>query len=194
MTHPAGTEPEPAAPAPALGYGAVYTEPGAAYPGPGTPPPVYYYPPAPDRFTRLLMRIGARFPRWSAPAAIAACFVGAAGFVLVSDPTDDTARDLPGCVVKLTTGFDCPGCGGTRAFYYLITGSVPQAARHHAVAVFAAPFLLWMYVAWVAQRHFGRRLPAPRITPRAISIFLGAWAVFTIARNLPWAPFTWFYV
>jgi hypothetical protein len=33
-----------------------------------------------------------------------------------------------------------------------------------------------------------------RITPKTISVFLAAWGIFSVARNLPWAPFTWLYV
>jgi hypothetical protein len=62
------------------------------------------------------------------------------------------------------------------------------------MAVFAAPFLVWIYVAWVVRKVSGRQLPLPNITPKAISLFLGAWAVFMVVRNLPFAPFTSLYV
>jgi hypothetical protein len=143
---------------------------------------------------RMIDRLAARTPSWGAPAAIALCFAGAASFVLATNPTDTGAADLPTCIVKLTTGLDCPGCGGTRAFYYLLQGNIPEAARHHAIAVFAAPFLVWLYLAWAVKRITGRTLPTPRISSRAISLFLVAWAVFAVVRNLPFAPFTSLYV
>ena len=59
-----------------------------------------------------------------------ACFGGAAAYVLYTNPTDGNADSVPTCLVKLTTGFDCPGCGGTRAFYYALHGNLPAAARH----------------------------------------------------------------
>ena len=109
------------------------------------PPPAHqipvYVPQAPNKFVVGAHWLYARTPRWVPPAAIATCFAGAASYVLISNPTDAGAGDLPGCLVKITTGLDCPGCGGTRAFYYLLTGNVPEAARHHAVAVFAAAAL-----------------------------------------------------
>jgi hypothetical protein len=142
----------------------------------------------------LFARLAARAPRWSAPVAIAACFAGAAGWVWVSDPTDSTATDLPTCLVKLTTGLDCPGCGGTRAFYYLLHGNVPQAVRHHAIAVLAAPVLVWLYLAWSVRTVTGRRLPTPRLGGRSLLAFLAAWAVFTVVRNIPVDPFTSLYV
>jgi hypothetical protein len=159
--------------------------------GGGYPP----YPVAkPGRFSAFLIRLQTRSPRWLGPAAILTCFAGAGAYVLAANPTDSTADAVPTCLVKLTTGFDCPGCGGTRAFWYVLHGNVPAAARHHLIFVFALPFLVYMYVAWASQRVFGRRLPPLRLSPWAIGVFLGAWFAFTIVRNLPWAPFTWFYV
>jgi hypothetical protein len=159
----------------------------------GDAPYVFVAPP-PGRFTGFVQRQWARSPRWLAPAAILACFAGATGYVLISDPTDGAADAVPTCFVKLTTGFDCPGCGGTRAFFYLLHGNLPAAARHHLLFVFAVPFLIYMYVAWAGRRTFGTRLPSLRLPPLAIGLFLGAWLVFSVARNLPWEPFTWLYV
>ncbi len=108
---------------------------------------------------------------------------------------DANAFSSPTCLVKLATGFDCPGCGGTRAFWYLLHGNVSAAARSHIMAVFAAPFLAYMYVAWAVNLMFGNgRLPVLRLSPKTISMFLAVWGAFSVLRNLPWAPFTWFFV
>lgn len=139
-------------------------------------------------------RLVARAPSWSGPVAIAACFAGVASWVLISDPTDSKATDMPSCLVKLTTGLDCPGCGGTRAFYYLLQGNLPQAVRHHAIAVLAAPVLVWLYLAWSVRKITGRRLPVPQLSGRAMLAFLLAWAVFMVVRNIPVEPFTALYV
>jgi hypothetical protein len=147
-----------------------------------------------DRMTRLMDRIAARSPRWLAPAAALTCIAGAMGYTVCMDPTTTQAGEAPSCLVKLTTGFDCPGCGGTRAAWYLLNGDLPAAARHHILFVFAVPFLIYMYVAWAARQAFGWRVPQLRISPKTIAFFLAAWGVFTVLRNLPFAPFTWFYV
>jgi hypothetical protein len=141
----------------------------------------------------LLLRWWARSPRWLAPLAILACFGSAAAYVLVREPVDG-ATAVPTCVAKIATGFDCPGCGGTRAFFFLLQGNLPAAARHHLVFVFAVPFLVYAYVAWAGNRIFRWRLPQLRPGPAAIGAFITALGVFTLARNLPWVPFTWFYV
>jgi hypothetical protein len=158
----------------------------AGYPG--------YPPPEPDRITRTVNRLWTRSPVWVAPVAMLACMGAAAGYTLASHPADAGAGAAPTCLLKYTTGFVCPGCGGTRAAWYLLHGDIPAAARHHAIFVFAVPFLLWMYVAWAGRRMFGWNLPQLRLSPRTIGIFLAVWGVWSVARNLPWAPFTSLYV
>ena len=131
---------------------------------------------------------------WAAPLAVLMCFSTGVAYTLAAHPTEIPATANPTCLVKLTTGFDCPGCGGTRAFWYLLHGDIPAAARSHMLAVFATPFLVYLYVAWAVNLVFKKKLPALRFSPRTISAFLAVWGVFTILRNLPWAPFTWFFV
>jgi uncharacterized protein DUF2752 len=201
------TDPQPL-PAAGDGAGQVPTRPvaaGAAGPGwdhPGYPPPPGYPVPGPngyvyaepDRAVAFFNRLGQRSPRWLAPVVVVGCCAAASAYVLWSNPTDGGAAQLPTCLVKLTTGFDCPGCGGTRALWFLLHGDLPAAAEHHLLAVFAAPFLVYAYIVWAAGAIFRVRLPQLRISMRMSAIGLAAWAVFTVLRNLPFAPFTWFYV
>ena len=144
--------------------------------------------------TRFVQRTWARSPVWAAPAAVLLCMAGSAGYTLASHPTEAGADSVPTCLLKYTTGFVCPGCGCTRAAWYLLHGDLPAAARHHALFVFAVPFLLYLYVAWAGRRLFGWRLPELQLSPAVIGGFLAVWAVFSVLRNLPWAPFTWFFV
>jgi hypothetical protein len=172
--------------------------PAQAYPPapvPGSPgyPVTYLAPPPPGRFAGFMLRMWARSPRWLAPAAILACFGGAVAYVLAREPIDG-AGDETTCLLKFTTGYDCPGCGGTRAFFFLLQGNLPAAARHHLVFVFAVPFLTYAYLAWAANLVFGWRLPMLRPGPGTVGLLMGAAGVFTILRNLPWEPFSWFYV
>jgi hypothetical protein len=151
--------------------------------------------PVPSRFSRIVLGLADRSPVWAGPAAIAVCFAGAVGYTLITDPTNADAFSPPTCVLKLTTGFDCPGCGGTRAFWYLLHGNISQAARNHAMFVFAVPFLLYLYLAWSAKLVFKRDvLPALRVSPLTIGVFLGVWTAFSVLRNLPLAPLTSLYV
>ncbi len=165
--------------------------------GPAVPPEWlahHHPPPRPDVLTRLAQRMWTRSPVWAAPLALLACMGGAAGYTLLSNPVDAGAGEPPTCLLKFATGFVCPGCGGTRAAWYLMHADLPAAARHHAVFVFAVPFLVYLYVAWAGQRLFGWRLRQLSISPRVLVTFLVVWGAWSILRNLPWAPFTAFYV
>ncbi|PRY24564.1 uncharacterized protein DUF2752 [Pseudosporangium ferrugineum] len=172
----------------------------AGFPASGLPAGVAWagYPayqePQQDRVTRFVQRKWRNSPIWVAPAAMLVCMAGAVGYTLATHPTEANAGAAPSCLLKYTTGFICPGCGGTRAAWFLLHGDLPAAARHHALFVFAVPFLLYMYVAWAGKRLFNWKLPQLTLSPGVIGAFIAAWGVFSVLRNLPWAPFTSFYV
>lgn len=168
-----------------------YGQAGYGPPGYG---PAYFEPAQPDRVTRFIQRKWRESPIWVAPAAMLVCMAGAVGYTLATSPTEANAGAAPSCLLKYTTGFICPGCGGTRAAWYLLHGDIPAAARHHALFVFVVPFLLYMYFAWAGRRLFGWRLPQLDLSPGVIGGFIAVWGVFSVLRNLPWAPFTAFYV
>ncbi|MEH0840802.1 DUF2752 domain-containing protein [Micromonospora sp. CPCC 205711] len=177
--------------------GAAYGPGDGPHPGgdPAGPwPPVAYQPVEPDRLTRLVLRVYDRSPRWAVPLAAVGCVGLGMAYALVSDPTRSDPDAAPSCLLKLTTGLDCPGCGGTRALWYVLHGDIPAAARHHFLFVFALPFLAYLFVAWAGERAFGWRLPQLRISSPVIAGFLVAWLAFSVVRNLPWAPFTSLYV
>ncbi|MET8835271.1 DUF2752 domain-containing protein [Micromonospora sp. NPDC004540] len=168
---------------------------GAHAAGPEAWPAGVAYPAVePDRFTRLVLRLHARAPRWAVPLAALGCVGLGMAYALLSDPTQSDPDARPTCLLKLTTGLDCPGCGGTRALWYVLHADLPAAARHHFLFVFSLPFLAWLFVSWAGNRAFGWRLPELRISPRVIGGFLALWLAFSVARNLPWAPFTSLYV
>jgi hypothetical protein len=180
--------------------GAGHAEPGPAawptgeVPAGGWPQPAAYQPVEPDRFTRLVIRLHERAPRWAVPLAALGCVGMGMAYALVSDPTHSDPDARPTCLLKLTTGLDCPGCGGTRALWYVLHADLPAAARHHFLFVFSLPFLAYLFVAWAGNQAFGWRLPELRLSPKVIGGFLAAWLAFSVLRNLPWAPFTALYV
>jgi hypothetical protein len=172
--------------------GAPYTgAPYAGAPYAGYPP---YPPPQQDRVSRFIQTKWQNSPLWLAPTAMAVCMAGAVGYTLATNPADADAGAAPTCLLKYTTGFVCPGCGGTRAAWFLLHGDIPDAARHHAVFVFAVPFLLYMYFAWALKRVFRWNVPQLTLSPGVIGAFIAVWGVFSVVRNLPWAPFTSLYV
>ncbi|MBW4705488.1 MULTISPECIES: DUF2752 domain-containing protein [unclassified Micromonospora] len=192
--YPVGTPTDPAAvhghPHPGVGGNVEGLPPGSWSAG----PPVAWQQPEPDRLTRFVLRLHARSPRWAAPLAALGCVGAGMAYALVSDPTTSDPDAPPSCLLKLTTGLDCPGCGGTRALWYLLHADLPAAARHHVVFVFAVPFLAYLFVAWAGKQAFGWRLPELRLSSPVIGGFLAVWLAFSVLRNLPWPPFTALYV
>ncbi|MEW2380750.1 DUF2752 domain-containing protein [Micromonospora sp. NPDC047707] len=185
--HPVATSPAPPDPA----VPGTRVDPHGGWPAGQVPP----YPVSePDRLTRFVVRLYERSPRWAVPLAALGCVAAGIGYTLISDPTRSAPDAAPTCLLKLTTGLDCPGCGGTRALWYVLHGDLPAAARHHFLFVFALPFLAYFFVAWAGKQAFGWRLPELRIDTRVIGVFLAAWFAFSVLRNLPWAPFTSLYV
>ncbi|WP_425413502.1 DUF2752 domain-containing protein [Micromonospora rhizosphaerae] len=185
--------------APAAPGGGQAEGPPGGWPAGEVPPGAWpqgpvYQPVEPDRFTRFVMRLYDRAPRWAVPLAALGCVGMGVAYALISDPTQSAPDARPTCLLKLTTGLDCPGCGGTRALWYVLHGDLPAAARHHFLFVFALPFLTYLFVAWAGKQAFGWRLPELRISSKVIGGFLAAWLAFSVLRNLPWAPFTALYV
>ncbi|MGN9809665.1 DUF2752 domain-containing protein [Micromonospora sp. BQ11] len=172
------------------------SDPGTPAGWPAGPVPTAYPYPAPeqDRLTRFVVRLYDRAPRWAVPLAAVGCVGLGIAYTLVSDPTRSAPDAAPTCLLKLTTGLDCPGCGGTRALWYLLHADLPAAARHHFLFVFTVPFLAYLFVAWAGKQAFGWRLPELRLSPKVLGGFLAVWFAFSVLRNLPWAPFTSLYV
>ena len=102
----------------------------------------------------------------------------------------------PPCMMHKMTGLHCPGCGSTRATYALLQGDIVGAMKKNVIYILALPFLGW----WVGANawRWMRGLPSPLTTPAKVNLQVrGAWALvaiillFSVLRNLPWAPFNW---
>jgi hypothetical protein len=120
--------------------------------------------------------------------------VAATWYVLTYDPTDRTPDPTGPCTWHALFGIDGPGCGGTRMAWYLLHGDLVQAARNHLAALIFLPVAAYALIAWTAAA-FGRALPAPRIPRWAWWAYGAFFLLYTVLlRNLPWPPFSWFYV
>ena len=94
----------------------------------------------------------------------------------------------PICLFHALTGWNCPGCGGTRAAYELLHGHLLRALHDNALFVLALAALLVRSAWWMAQRI--------RNKPATTSVPVGVWwgllvvtLLFTLLRNLP--AFAW---
>ena len=131
----------------------------------------------------------------AAPLAVWAGLAAATGWVLTFDPTDRVADPTGPCTWHMLFGIDGPTCGGTRMFFYLIHGNLIQAARMHLAALLGLGFSAYLLVAWTASWLLDRKLPVWRPGRWAIASYIALFVIYSVVlRNLPWPPFTWFYV
>ena len=103
------------------------------------------------------------------------------------DPT--RVAIFPPCLFHQVTGLDCPGCGAQRALHQLLHGHIIAAIRLNAMFVVSLPLF-----AWIGLRFLARGLRHEPIHPasRWWSVYLAAWIIFGILRDLPFPICHWF--
>jgi hypothetical protein len=111
-------------------------------------------------------------------------------YVALADPNKASSL-YPLCPFKALTGYDCPGCGITRAIHAGLTGHPLRALDHNALFVaMVVVGAVWFGVSWLRQRR-GR--PSLKLEHAAVwGAGFGVLVVaFWVVRNLPWGPFHW---
>ena len=118
--------------------------------------------------------------------ALALAVLGSGAVLFFFDPTKH--RFYPPCLFHSLTGWNCPGCGGTRAAYELLHGHLLRALHNNALLVIALAVLV-LWGAWLRLQRIRRR-------PAALTVPAGVWwallavtLLFTGLRNLP--AFAW---
>lgn len=125
-------------------------------------------------------------PALFAALALTMAVLGSGAVLFFFDPA--RSGFYPVCLFHQLTGWNCPGCGGTRAAYQLLHGHLLRALRDNALFVLALVALGVWGVWWVGRRI--RRRPATvRLPAGAGWGVLIVIALFTVLRNLP--AFAW---
>lgn len=99
------------------------------------------------------------------------------------DPMGPLGHFLPKCPVKTLTGWDCPGCGSTRALHSLIEGEPLQALRCN----FFLPIALVLAVGAMLTEAFPKRLQHLRhivMSPIVLYGFIALAIAWWIVRNI----------
>ncbi|NDV94001.1 DUF2752 domain-containing protein [Dysgonomonas sp. 521] len=97
------------------------------------------------------------------------------------------------CSFHELTGLQCPGCGGQRAFYFLLHGDILQALRYNLLLIIILPFLLYIYFL-LAQVYILKNknyLKYFNFSGKIGYIFIAVLIVFFILRNIPASPFSY---
>ena len=128
-----------------------------------------------------------RRPLWPLLPPIALAALGLITLVTISYTKDESTE----CGVRKFTGLHCPGCGGTRCTYDLLSGNLPDALSHNAL-LFGGLVLFLLGSGYLILRITILGKPAPRIPdikPLWLWAAIGSIVLFTIFRNIPAWPF-----
>jgi hypothetical protein len=123
----------------------------------------------------------------AAPFVAGGLLLGGCVALAVVDPTNGP----PLCPFKAVTGYDCPGCGGTRAAHQLFTGHLLAALDFNVLAVVAFPFILWGLFVSLTAMLGGPRWRSVSFSPQWTKVAFVVIVAFWVLRNLPIAPFSW---
>lgn len=75
------------------------------------------------------------------------------------------------CIFHLITGLYCPGCGGTRAVKYLLTGQIGKSLQYHPLVLYTAAVVLAEVVSALAAKKADR--PEWYLGHEKLFIYLG---------------------
>lgn len=93
------------------------------------------------------------------PLLVGAAALGGCVYVSLVDPNSSGA--YPFCPFRAMTGYDCVGCGATRAVRALLDADIARALDHNLLFTLVVPLLVYGWVVWLASA-LGHRLPWPR--------------------------------
>lgn len=91
---------------------------------------------------------------------------------------------LTSCPFYNLTGFYCPGCGGTRAFFALLDGDVLRSFLLHPLVVYAAALLIAFAVSFIVSLISGGKVRRIKFHDAYLWIALGIVAVNFIVKNI----------
>lgn len=144
--------------------------------------------PQAERVSVLKPKLKFGLPPWRLAAVLGLAAL-AAGVLWIRHAGREPRAWYPPCPLHATTGVLCPGCGSARTLHDLAHGDIMAAAGHNILIVALAP-LLAGWAAWALWRGLAQNLPPPSAPPHTAKITLVVVVVFTVARNLPWWPWT----
>jgi hypothetical protein len=120
--------------------------------------------------------------RWLPRLVVAGALL--AGLVILFWFPPETTAYYPRCLLYVTTGWQCPGCGGLRAAHHLLHGDISTAYHYNALLVLLLPVALLWLVAPVFKRKTGLPWLDFLRAPAALIALLIIAVVFGIGRNL----------
>lgn len=93
----------------------------------------------------------------------------------------DRYGELAECGIRKISGLPCPGCGGTRAFYYLFRGELIKSFRLNPTVIYGVAAYIHFMLLYFYQKHAGGRrqkeIYIPYYMYAAIAVILVQWMI-----------------
>ncbi len=97
----------------------------------------------------------------------------------------DGAVWMPKCALKLLTGYDCPGCGATRAMHAALHGNFAEALRYNFFLIAGIGYaLLVAAVTWIPHLRVHKRVRSAVLGRTAAWIYITLFFVWWVVRNI----------
>ena len=125
--------------------------------------------------------------RRSTVIAIWSVLLAGAAYLFVFEPGKTGL--FPVCLFRFLTGYQCPGCGSTRALHQLLHGHVIAAFELNPFFLVAIPFLLYALIRYSVIVMRGGVPAQNRLPPPYIYALFFIVLSFWIFRNTPFYPF-----
>ncbi len=103
---------------------------------------------------------------------------------------DPGSGPFPACPFHQITGLYCTGCGSQRALHNLLHADVAGSLAKNVLFLPALVLMGWHGVARWGVSQAGKTWKSPLDHRRAPAIILLIVLLYTVLRNLPWAPFS----
>lgn len=90
--------------------------------------------------------------------------------------------ELTTCAIRRMCGFPCPGCGGTRAFYYLFRGNLTRSFQLNPTIIYGVLAYLHFMLLFFYRKHIRKtinekEIQIPFYMYAAIGVILVQWSV-----------------
>jgi hypothetical protein len=96
---------------------------------------------------------------------------------------------FPACPFHTLTGFNCPGCGTTRALHQLLHGNLVAAFELNPLTILLLPALAYALVSFSKSAITGRPMPEIHLPPKLLWLSVFIVFGFWVFRNTPLYPF-----
>lgn len=88
--------------------------------------------------------------------------------------------DLVACAFRRMCGFPCPGCGGTRAFYYLFRGELIKSFQFNPTVIYGVLAYLHFMLLFFYRKHISgtigeKEVQIPCYLYGAIAVIIVQW-------------------